>query len=34
LRDAVGTMSEAVLEYRSLKPVKQALLQWLSQVPH
>lgn len=34
LHDAVGTMSEAVLDYRSLKPVKQALLQWLSQVPH
>ena len=32
LSDAVGTMSEAVLEYRSLTPIKQALLQWLSQV--
>jgi hypothetical protein len=29
---ALSTMSEAVLEYRNLRPVKKALLQWLSQV--
>lgn len=32
LRDAVSTMTDAVLEYRNLRPIKKALLQWLSQV--
>jgi hypothetical protein len=32
LSAALRTMSEAVLEYRNLRPVKKALLQWLSQV--
>lgn len=32
LQQSLGSMSEAVLEYRSLKPVKQALLEWLTRV--
>jgi hypothetical protein len=32
LQQSLGSMSEAVLEYRSLKPVKQALLDWLTRV--